>query len=510
MNIKKLALSSICFAALSLSVWAADVKPVVEVWPAMVRLDYNPILQLNVSSDSELLREVQLDFTGTTNFKNIKEVTIFVGGDVYKQGKKFASAKVRPGKMTLKGSMPLDTEDKVFVSVDLVDKVASLNDTITVNVSQIKVGKSANRLSNAKATQRIGYAVAKAGDLESKNYRIPAIVQTKKGTLIAVFDIRYNHAGDLPANIDVGVARSTDGGKTWSDIKQVMTSKGMEVQKGVGDPGVLYDEVNDTIWISGLWAPQSGHPIFSSSTGTASPQKCGQMLLVKSSDDGKSWSKPINITESIKRLDDEDTKDWGLVFQGPGAGICLKDGTLVFPSQIWGNKGRGTWGVLVYSKDAGKTWTSSKKMPWGGSESTCVQLRDGSIMLNVRQGSPGARIVATTKDLGETWEKFEGDKLRQPGNLCQAALLFPEGKKLYFSNPNSGARNNMTVKCSKDGGETWNAGLLYDVRNCAGYSSLCTLDDTHLGVLYEGAPNSQVINFLSLPYSEIDKVKNAK
>ena len=284
----------------------------------------------------------------------------------------------------------------------------------------------------------------------------------------------------------------------------------MEVKNGVGDPGILVNDKTGEIWISALWAPQSGHPIWKSAAGTDDPKRCGQMLLISSKDDGKSWSKrPLNITPGIKRLDDADTADWGCVFQGPGAGICTKDGTLIFPAQIWGPMGKGVWGVLVYSKDGGKTWTSSKKMPWGGSESTCVQLRDGSVMLNVRQGSAAARVVAVTKDLGETWEKFDGEALRQPGNLCQAALLTADGKNLYFSNPNSGRRDNMTLKYSKDGGKTWTKGLLYDERGCAGYSSIAFADDEDktIGVLYEGAPNSQTLFFLSIPASDVRKAK---
>ena len=130
-------------------------------------------------------------------------------------------------------------------------------------------------------------------------------------------------------------------------------------------------------------------------------------------------------------------------------------------------------------------------------------------MLNVRQGTPGARVVATTKDLGETWKRFEGENLRQPRNLCQAALLTADGKNLYFSNPNSSARNNMTLKYSKDGGKSWSEGLVYDERRCAGYSTTAFNDDKNktIGVLYEGAPDSETLFFLSIPTEDIRKAK---
>lgn len=68
----------------------------------------------------------------------------------------------------------------------------------------------------------------------------------------------------------------------------------------------------------------------------------------------------------------------------------------------------------------------------------------------------------------------------------------------------------MTVKMTSNEGRTWNKGLLYDARPCAGYSSLCTVDGEHIGVIYEGSPNNQVLNFLALPYADIDKVKADK
>lgn len=511
-TLSKIALAALCLAGTCDALAAVTTKANTNVWPVMVRMDYNPVMNLKMQADGETLTGIEFNLTGTTKIADIASIDVYFGGDsTGKAGEKFGSAKVTGApKITVTGRKKLSVgNNDLWVSVTM-KKNANIDGKIVLAATGATVNARKQAIKNAKTEQRIGYAVAKAGDLKSKNYRIPAIVRNPKtGTLVATFDIRYNHAGDLPANIDVGVSRSEDGGKTWTPVEAVLSSQNMEVKKGIGDPGILVNDKTGEIWISALWAPQSGHPIWSSSTGTVSPQECGQMVLISSKNDGKSWSKPINITSDIKRLSDKDTADWGLVFQGPGAGICTKDGTLIFPSQIWGHKGKGVKGVLVYSKDGGKTWTSSKAMPWGGSESTCVQLKDGSIMLNVRQGSPGARVVATTKDMGETWEKFNGENLRQPGNLCQAALLTDDGKTLYFSNPNSGARNNMTLKYSKDGGKTWSDGLLYDERRCAGYSTIAFNDDKNktIGVLYEGSPDSQTIFFLSIPVDEIKKAK---
>lgn len=356
---------------------------------------------------------------------------------------------------------------------------------------------------------RIGSVVTRPNQLitdanrKSKNFRIPGIVETDTGALVAVFDNRFHHAGDLPADITVGVSISKDKGATWSPITTAIDYKDLPGGSGIGDPAILFDPVTKRLWIAALRAPKSGHPIWSSVKGSTSPDNCGQFILAYSDNDGKTWSEPINITEAVKRLGDADTTEWGLLFQGPGAGIAMKDGTLVFPAQIWGNKGGAPHhGVLVYSKDHGKTWTSSKAMPWGGSESTVAELPDGSLLLNTREGGgPATRITARTTDLGETWEKVETEPLRQPGNLCQAAYLMLNGK-LYFSNPNSGGRNTMTLRVSEDGGKTWPRKLVYDPRNCAGYSSTCPVDGNSIGIIYEGT--SDFHYFVRIPEADLN------
>src|SRR5688500_19448232 len=70
--------------------------------------------------------------------------------------------------------------------------------------------------------KRMGIAIRKAGDGGVHTYRIPGIATTDKGTLIAVYDIRYNNTRDLPENIDVGMSRSTDGGRNWEPMKVIM------------------------------------------------------------------------------------------------------------------------------------------------------------------------------------------------------------------------------------------------------------------------------------------------
>lgn len=388
-------------------------------------------------------------------------------------------------------------ENTLELRAELSDS-ADIAGKLCIDGQKIRIGSIVTRPAQEVVDRRLPDGRVRA----SKNFRIPGIVRTPKGTLVAVFDNRYKHGGDLPADITVGVSTSKDNGNTWSPIRTAMDYAGLPGGTGIGDPTILVDPSNGRIWVAALRAPNSGQPIFSSSKGTIDAKDCGQFYLSYSDDEGETWSAPRNITKEVKRLGDPDTQEWGLVFQGPGAGIALKDGTLVFPAQIWGHKGKAPHhGVLVYSKDHGKTWTSSKASPFGGSESTVAQLKDGSLLLNTREGAgPKSRVSAITKDLGETWEKLETTPLRQPGNLCQAALLEMNGK-LYFSNPNSGKRDTMTLRVSSDEGKTWSKGTVYDPRNCAGYSTLCPMGKDAIGVLYEGTADYHY--FLRIPLNEI-------
>lgn len=518
-----LALSVFSAGDLFAAVTQSQIKLKAGVWPVMVRLDYNPVLQIALEGAYDAkLSELKLDFTKSTNVSDIEEVDVYVGGSADKAGTFFGKAKPTKNNpiVTVKGSKPASVSDgrSVWVSVKMREG-ADITGTLTCVGSQIVVDGKPLSINGVPATQRIGYAVTKTGDLGSKNYRIPAITATKAGTLVGTFDIRYGSAGDLPGNIDIGVSTSSDGGKTWTKVKSVLSSKNMKVNKGVGDPGILYDPKTNTVWIAALWAPQSGHPIWTTVAGSTSEKNCGQMLLIKSTNEGKTWSKEINITEDIKRLKDSDTARWGLVFQGPGAGIVTKDGTLIFPGQIWmrnaaNNKTDGegaSRGVLIYSKDNGKHWTSTVDSPAGGSESTCVEKKNGEIVLNSRTnkgwgrtGSIYDKKLKTVKPDPNLQRGAKGN-LNQPGG-CQASLL-SVGNDWFFSNPKSGKRDHMTIRYSKNEGDTWSGGLLYEERETAGYSSLVPVGKDRIGVLYEGIPKNEVIAFLSIPIDEIKKAK---
>ena len=159
----------------------------------------------------------------------------------------------------------------------------------------------------------------KAGEYRNKGYRIPAIVTTDKGTLIVACDARVSTNKDLPNNIDIAVRRSTDNGKTWSSMKIVIDYPGKE---GVCDPCILFDRDTKTVWIFVLYGPER-IGLFASQVAPKS--KRGRIIAVKSKDEGKTWSKPVDLDGQVN------SRDWFCALAAPGSGIQMRNGTLVVP-----------------------------------------------------------------------------------------------------------------------------------------------------------------------------------
>lgn len=352
------------------------------------------------------------------------------------------------------------------------------------------------------STLRTGIAIRRAGDDNVHTYRIPGLVQTNKGTLLAVYDIRYNNSADLPGNIDVGLSRSTDGGKSWEPMKIIMDMGAPHENNGIGDPAILFDPQTNTTWVAALWS--KGNRSIAGSKPGLSPDTTGQFVLVKSTDDGRTWSAPINITEQVKK------PGWHLFFNGPGSGIAMQDGKLVFAAQYWDEE-KIPHSTLIYSTDKGNTWVGNIHGPKANTtEAQVIETTPGTIMLNMRDNRGGYRSIATTTNLGQSWLEHPTSysALQDPvcmGSIIKARVRVKGQLKdvLFFSNPNtSSGRYNMTIKASLDNGNTWlpaNA-LLIDVRNTYGYSSLTQIDEHTLGVLYEGQGD---LYFLTIPVMDI-------
>jgi sialidase-1 len=240
--------------------------------------------------------------------------------------------------------------------------------------------------------------------------------------------------------------------------------------------------------VAALWS--KGNRSIAGSIGGISSDSTGQFMLTYSDDGGEHWVKPYSITPQIKN------PSWKILFQGPGSGICMKDGTLVFPAQFWDST-KMPYATIVYSKDHGKTWhCEGVGAKSNTTESQVVELPNGNLMLNMRDNRGGYRSVATTNDLGKTWMTHSTSFNTLMDPVCQASLIRTKLKikgklrdALVFSNPNDAKdRKNITIKVSLDNGLSWPKDLQFLVHTdeSYGYSSLVAIDQNTIGILYEG------------------------
>ncbi|MDB4377836.1 exo-alpha-sialidase [Akkermansiaceae bacterium] len=487
------------------------IQPVI---PVLILKKDNPVVGLQVVTkgrgEPKKVSGLKIDLEGTTDPSAVKAVRVLFSRGEMKAGagEVFGEAKLSGGEWICEGEATLASGENYFwVSVELKDD-ADIDGRVDARVLEVVFEDKEivePEVTSPEGNQRIGYAVRQRGDDGSKAFRIPGLATTKKGTLIGVYDVRYRTGGDLPGDIDVGMSRSTDGGQTWDKMKVIMDMGDDPKWRydGVGDPAVLVDRGTDRIWVIGTWS--HGNRSWHGSGQGMTPEETGQLMMVWSDDDGVSWSKPRNITAQVKK------PEWHFLLQGPGAGITMKDGTLVFAAQYQdsdkhpdGRKKGTPFSSILYSKDHGETWHVGTGIKSNTTEAQVVELSDGSLMLNCRDNRGGARTVGVTKDLGKTWTLHPTDRKALNEPVCMASLI-RVGGLLIFSNPNTTrGRYNMSLKVSKDEGMTWPEEMhtLYDSRNCSGYSCLSVAGENLIGVLYEGPTE---MYYLRLPIDELLK-----
>jgi sialidase-1 len=311
-------------------------------------------------------------------------------------------------------------------------------------------------------------------------YRIPAFITTRTGALLAFCEGRKDSQQDS-GNIDLLIKRSTDGGRTWSK-QRVIWDDG---ENSCGNPCPVVDQETGTIWLLMGWNIGSDNE---TTINLGISKDTRRVFISSSEDDGLTWTKPLEITPSVK------SPLWRSYATGPGIGIQLKNAKykdrLVIPCDH--STAFLTLGAhAIYSDDHGKTWLLSKTIIGGANECQVVELADDTLMMNIRIQSfgKGYRGVSYSEDGGGTWSKFIYDEAL-PDPVCQASIIRYSlardigRNRLLFSNPAAGGRNGMTVRLSYDEGKTWPVSkLIYS--GPSAYSCLTVLPDKSIGLLYE-------------------------
>ena len=467
---------------------------------------------LNFGKEVKLseVRSVKLYYSGTEALQNyakkpfapVDYVSAFTVGRTLAANPSYSICKAQVdgprGKVVMTVNQELFPGINYFwVSLQMKPE-ATLFSKVTATVASVKVdGKQApiQMATPEGIVHRMGVGVRHAGDDGSAAFRIPGLATTNNGTLLGVYDVRYNNSADLQEHVDVGLSRSTDGGRTWEKMRLPLafgeTGGLPAAQNGVGDPSILVDTRTNTVWVVAAWTHGMGNQRawWSSHLGM-DRSRTAQLVMAKSTDDGKTWSEPFNITEQVKE------PSWYFLLQGPGRGITMQDGTLVFPIQYIDSTRVPNAGIM-YSKDRGNTWTIHNHARTNTTEAQVAEVAPGVLMLNMRDNRGGSRAVSVTEDLGRTWTEHPSSRKALQESVCMASLISVKAKDnalgkdlLLFSNPNTKkGRHHITIKASLDGGLTWlpENQLLLDEGESWGYSCLTMIDKETVGILYESS-----------------------
>jgi Neuraminidase (sialidase) len=343
----------------------------------------------------------------------------------------------------------------------------------------------------------------KAGEEGIALYRIPGIIVTTNGTVLAYCEARRNSRSDW-ADSETYLRRSTNGGVSWDAARKIahfgerLPRSPIALARKEG--GTNDQTVNNPVAIADR---QTGEVHF---LYCVNYQRC---FYLRSEDDGLTFTKPVDITPAFDKFRPE--YDCNVIATGPGHGIQLANGRLVVP--VWlstGAKGHApSVAATIFSDDHGRTWQrgaialpSADEWP-SPNETAAVQLADGSVMLNSRTNArKNRRVVTTSPDGATNWSGAHFDEaLLEP--VCMASLVRysakPAAKKnrILFSNPDNlknakgdekpGAhrdRKNLSIKVSYDEGKTWAVNKALE-EGSSGYSDLAVAGDGTILCFYE-------------------------
>ena len=519
----------ICTCPVLAAVRAEVQRPVI---PVLKNRDFSPAFRVALSADAPYrLESVGIEIT--EGLAEVSEIALFqCARNGIITAKKIVSASVDGPRQTFRLDIDVSATRFLFWVAVTLKEDADIDHCLSMKVSSLQTSVGSIDVEDLTSpVQRLGVALRNPLQDGVYCYRIPGLVTTSSGTLIAIYDARHDSTRDLQGDIDVAVQTSSDGGFTWSPMSYAMDmgNYGGLPQKynGVGDAQILFDAETNTTYVFAAWMFGVRDPVTNewvegltddstiynhrtnSSMSGFDIKRTVQFMMVKSTDEGRTWSQPFNLTRQVKKELDK------FICPCPGRGIQMKDGTLVVPVQCR-DSSRIFYATVTYSRDHGEHWQTANPSGTGGGESAVIERNDGSLMLNqhrrdnYRKTEGNGRSVWTSQDMGQTWQEHPTSRSALIEPPCEASLHKhfyhdKEGRKrsvLLFFNPNSlRSRNHMTLQVSYDDGDTWTKKIMLDEMNGSGYSCMTSIDENHVGILYEGSGAD--LQFQRIPLTDI-------
>jgi sialidase-1 len=321
-----------------------------------------------------------------------------------------------------------------------------------------------------------------SGTLGYHTYRIPAMIKTNNGVLLAFCEARRLTGHDAD-DIDIVLRRSFDGGKSWEPQRIAVSGHG----DTAGNPSPVVDRETGRIWLIYNWnkATANQHLI---DLGL----EIRKVLAVFSDDDGENWSNPKDITLQAMR------PEWRWHSAGPCHGIHLRSGRLLIPccfsQHVSENETTEYYSYILYSDDHGENWRIGA-ITSKGDECCCTELDNNVVLMNIRADDIKGRRVIISKDGGETFDELKSDATFDDSGCQQSIIVYQGDKRLFIQANAAGAssvktlgslieRKNMSVRLSVDDG----VGFVFrrDIHiGPSAYSDLLIDDDGDICLLYE-------------------------
>lgn len=336
-------------------------------------------------------------------------------------------------------------------------------------------------------------------------YRIPGMVVTPGGTVLAYVEARRNTRADW-GEIEIHLRRSVDGGRTWLPSQNI-AHRGERIE---GNPrkasgGEREQTVNNPVMI------------VDRETGAVEMLYCinyARCFSMRSLDDGATWSDPVDVTATFEPF--RKAYPWTVIATGPGHGVQLPSGRLVVP--IWLAYGKDgahapSAAATIYSDDHGKNWLAGELVfpnqgEFGNPNETMIAVRHAGdcLLVNRNVSIPNRKLVSTSPDGASGWStpRFQAE-LWEPICMASIATYMHKPGVILYSAPRTlardasgkeieagrGKREKLTIQWSDDDGQTWpNSKLL--VEGSSAYSDLAVLADGTILCLYEGAGDVEI------------------